>query len=60
MGGLTKDQRQTIIPEVLTMLTKQELKADVEAYYGIDEIIKAIEHIEAPGRSGNILLDMSK
>ena len=60
MGGLTKEQRSTIIPEVLTMLTKQELKADVEAYYGIDEITKAIEHMEAPGRSGKVLLDMSK
>ncbi|GAB5528042.1 MAG: zinc-binding dehydrogenase [Roseivirga sp.] len=60
MASLTKEQRMTIIPEVLTMLTKQELRADVEAYYGIDDIIKAIEHMEAPGRSGKILLDMSK
>lgn len=60
MASLTREQRSTIIPEVLTMLTKQELKADVEAYYGIDEIVKAIEHMEAPGRSGKVLLDMTK
>ncbi len=60
MANLTKEQRMTIVPEILTMLTKQELKADVDAYYGIDDIIKAIEHMEAPGRSGKILLDMSK
>lgn len=60
MANLTKEQRSTIIPEVLTMLTKQELKADVDAYYGINDIQKAIEHMEAPGRSGKILLDMSK
>lgn len=60
MAGLTKEQRHRIIPEVLTMLTSQELKADVEAYYGIDEILKAIEHMETPGRSGKILIDFSK
>lgn len=60
MANLTKEQRSVIIPEVLTMLAKQELKADVEAYYGIDDIVKAISHMEAPGRSGKILLDMTK
>tara|TARA_R110000823_G_scaffold315704_1_gene450866 strand:- start:83331 stop:84374 length:1044 start_codon:yes stop_codon:yes gene_type:complete len=60
MASLTREQRSTIIPEVLTMLTKQELKADVEAYYVIDEIAKAIEQMEAPGRSGKVLLNMSK
>jgi len=59
MANLSKEERMTIIPEVLTMLTKQELKADVEAYYGIDDMIKAIEHMEAPGRTGKILLDFS-
>ncbi len=59
MANLSHEERMTIIPEVLTMLTKQELKADVEAYYGIDDIIKAIEHMEAPGRSGKILLSFT-
>lgn len=59
MMGLSKDQRDTIFPEVIGMLTKQELKADVEAYYGIDDIHKAIEQMEKPGRGGKILLDLS-
>ena len=59
MANLTKEQRGTIIPEVLTLLAKQALKADVDAYYGIDDIIKAIEHMEAPGRNGKILLDFT-
>lgn len=60
MTNLTHEQRGTIIPAVLTMLTKQELKADVDAYYGIDDITKAIAHMEAPGRAGKILLDLTK
>jgi NADPH:quinone reductase-like Zn-dependent oxidoreductase len=60
VANLTKEERNTIFPQVLGMLAKQELKADVEAYYSIDEIHKAIEHMETPGRSGKILLDLAK
>jgi NADPH:quinone reductase-like Zn-dependent oxidoreductase len=56
MMGLSKEQRQQIIPEVLGMLTKQALKADIEAEYRIDDFKKAIEHMESEGRKGKILL----
>jgi len=59
MTGLSHDQRTTIIPEVLGMLAKQQLKVDVEAYYGLGEIKKAINHMETPGRGGKILIDPS-
>ena len=59
IANLSKEERMTIIPEVLTSLTKQELKADVEAYYSIDDALKAVAHMEAPGRAGKILLDFS-
>lgn len=57
MMGLSKEQRQQIIPEVLGMLTKQALKADIEAEYPIDEFKKAIAHMEGPGRKGKVLLN---
>lgn len=60
MTSLTKAERYSIIPQVLGMLASQDLKADIEATYSIDDIHKAIEHMEGPGRSGKILLDMSK
>ncbi len=56
-AGLTKEQRFQIVPEVLGMLTKQELKVDVDAYYSLSDIQKAIEHMEGPGRNGKILID---
>ncbi len=58
-AGLSKEQRFQIVPEVLGMLTKQELKADVEAYYTLDDIQKAVAHMKAPGRNGKILIDCS-
>ncbi len=57
MMGLSKEQRQQIIPEVLGMLTKQALKADIEAEYTIHEFDKAIEHMKSAGRKGKILLN---
>jgi NADPH:quinone reductase-like Zn-dependent oxidoreductase len=60
MMSLTKEQSYSIIPQVLGMLAKQDLKADIEATYSIDEVQKAIAHMETPGRGGKILLDMGK
>jgi NADPH:quinone reductase-like Zn-dependent oxidoreductase len=60
MTSLTKEQRYSIIPQVLGMLATQDLKADIEATYTIDEVQKAIEHMETPGRGGKILLDLTK
>lgn len=55
MTSLTKEQRYSITPQVLGMLAKQDLKADIEATYTIDDVQKAIAHMETPGRSGKIL-----
>lgn len=56
--SLSKEQRQQIIPEVLTLLTKQSLKADIEAEYPLSEFKKAIEHMEGSGRNGKVLFNM--
>lgn len=47
-----------ITREVLTMLTTNQLKADVEATYSLDEIKEAVEHADRPGRKGKVLLDL--
>lgn len=57
--SLSGDERRSIVPKILGMLTNESLKADVEATYGMDNIIDAIKHMEAPGRSGKILLEIS-
>ncbi len=57
--GLSGDERRSIVPKILGMLTEQSLRADVEAHYSLDEIHKAIEHMESPGRKGKILLNIS-
>lgn len=58
--GLSKEQRQQIIPEVLGMLTKQSLKADIEAEYDLKQFQQAIQHMESQGRKGKILLNMNE
>lgn len=43
---------------VLTQLTSQELKADMEATYKLEDIKKAVVHAEKPGKNGKVILDM--
>lgn len=57
--SLSGDERRSIVPKILGMLATQSLKADVEAEYSLEDIMKAIEHMEAPGRNGKILLNIS-
>jgi len=57
--SLSGDERMSIIPKVLGMLASNELKADVEAEYHIDDWSKAIAHMEGPGRKGKILFDFN-
>lgn len=57
--NLSGDERRSIIPKILGMLTTNELKADVEAEYQLEDWSKAIEHMEGPGRKGKILFDFS-
>lgn len=53
--SLSGEERMSIIPKILGMLTKNELKADVEAEYTFDQFIEAIKHMESAGRKGKIL-----
>lgn len=57
--SLSGDERRSIIPKVLGMLTTNELKADVEAEYKLEDWEKAIAHMEGTGRKGKILFDFS-
>jgi len=57
--NLSGDERRSIIPKILGMLTTNELKADVEAEYSLDDWSKALEHMEGAGRKGKILFDFS-
>lgn len=57
--SLSGDERRSIVPKILGMLSNETLKADVEATYSLDNIIDAIKHMEAPGRSGKILINLS-
>ncbi|MFY0593130.1 zinc-dependent alcohol dehydrogenase family protein [Roseivirga sp.] len=57
--SLSGDERRSIVPKILGMLTSETLKADVEATYNLDQIVDAIKHMEAPGRTGKILLDIN-
>ncbi|GHB84241.1 zinc-dependent alcohol dehydrogenase family protein [Persicitalea jodogahamensis] len=41
---------------VIGWLASGEVKLPVEATYGLDEIVKAVEHADAPGRWGKILI----
>lgn len=53
--SLSGDERRSIIPKILGMLTTNELKADVEAEYSLEDWSKALSHMESPGRKGKIL-----
>lgn len=48
--------RQRVAGEVITLLSSGQIKLPVEATYGLDDIAKAVEHADAPGRWGKILL----
>ena len=53
--NLSGEERMSIIPKVLGMLAKNQLKADVEAEYTLDQFKEAIKHMESEGRKGKIL-----
>ncbi|MDN5213926.1 zinc-dependent alcohol dehydrogenase family protein [Fulvivirgaceae bacterium BMA12] len=56
LGSLSKEEMILVSKKVMTALATQQVKADVEASYPLEEIIKAIEHMESPGRNGKIIL----
>ena len=53
--SLSGDERRSIIPKILGMLMSNELKADVEAEYPLDQFQDAVRHMESEGRKGKIL-----
>ena len=57
--ALSSPEKQRISKEVLGMLTQQQLKANVEATYPLEEVVKAVEHADSSGRDGKVLLVMN-
>lgn len=58
MASKSGPELMKITQNVLTLLASQQLKADVEAVYSLDQIKEAVIHAEKPGRKGKILLDL--
>ena len=56
--ALSSADKQRISQEVLGMLTRQQLKTNVEATYPLREVAKAVAHADSPGRDGKVLLVM--
>ena len=55
--GLSGDEEK-YYSKILGMLTTNELKADVEAEYSLDQFQRAIKHMEGEGRKGKILFSL--
>ena len=56
--ALSSQDKQRISQEVLGMLAQQQLTADVAATYPLEDVVKAVEHADAPGRDGKVILMM--
>ena len=56
MGKVDSQTRNQTAQNVIGWLASGEVKLPVEATYGLDEITKAVEHADAPGRWGKILI----
>ena len=54
--ALRAEDQQRISREVLGMLTQQQLKANVEATYPLDEVVKAVAQADSSGRDGKVIL----
>jgi NADPH:quinone reductase-like Zn-dependent oxidoreductase len=48
--------RQRVAGDVIGMLASGQIKMPVEATYSLDEIAKAVDHADAPGRWGKVLV----
>lgn len=58
MTNLSKEQKRHVTQQVLGMLAKKELVADIEKTYKLDEVKQAVKHADSPGRTGKIILDL--
>ncbi|MEO1052001.1 MAG: zinc-dependent alcohol dehydrogenase family protein [Bacteroidota bacterium] len=59
MTSLNKEEKIEVTKAVLGMLATEQLKTKIEAKYGLDEVVKAVEHADSPGRTGKVILDLS-
>ena len=50
------ERQQAVTMELLRLMATNEIVPPVEAEYPLEEVLKAIEHAERPGRSGKVLL----
>lgn len=56
MRRATPEARQRVAGEVIGMLTSGQIQLPIEATYGLDDIKKAVQHADAHGRWGKILV----
>ena len=54
--ALSSEDKQRISQEVLGMLAQQQLTAEVEAQYSLDEVVNAVTHADSSGRDGKVIL----
>lgn len=59
LAGLSKEEKIAVTQKILTLLATAGLTVDVEATYGLDDVVKAVVHADSPGRKGKILLDLT-
>jgi NADPH:quinone reductase-like Zn-dependent oxidoreductase len=58
MTSRNMDELHKVTKTVLTLLASNQLKADIEATYSLDQIKEAVLHAEKPGKNGKVLLDL--
>ncbi|MEL7146124.1 MAG: zinc-dependent alcohol dehydrogenase family protein [Bacteroidota bacterium] len=60
MGNVPKEELMSITKTVFGSLASQNLQADTEKSYSLDEVKEAVAHHERPGRKGKVILDLRK
>ena len=56
MRRVDAETRQRVAKEVITLLATGQVQLPIEATYGLDDIAQAVNHADAPGRWGKILI----
>lgn len=56
MMNRSSEELLEVTQSVLKQLSSQQLKADVEATYTLDDIKEAVVHAERPGKNGKVIL----
>lgn len=56
LGNLAREEMASVANKVLSAQAGHQIKAHVEASYPLEDIKKAIEHMESSGRNGKIIL----